>query len=165
MARELPQISFEFSDKPEETPKEFLSGSPVPQPPKAKGRGGRRSLKEGEGDAESPEVPPDDILFGKLYWSISEVAAMFKVNTSLIRSWEIEFDILNPRKNRKGDRFFRPVDVKNIELIYDLIRRRKYTIEGAKEHLRRNQKAKDFHTMVQSLQKIRSFLLEVKANL
>lgn len=169
MSKPLPQITFEFSDeqkKTEEAPKEFLSGSVVPQAePKTKASRGRRSLKELEAEVENVEIPPDEVLFAKLYWSIREVAAMFKVNTSLIRSWENEFDILTPRKNRKGDRFFRPVDVKNIQLIHDLIRRRKFTIEGAKDYLKRNNQAKDKHAMVQSLQKIRSFLLEVKANL
>ena len=90
---------------------------------------------------------------------------MFKENQSLIRYWETEFDILQPRKNRKGDRFFRPVDVKNLVLIYDLLRRRKFTIEGAKEYLKKNKKAEEKFKMIQSLQKIKSFLLELKASL
>jgi DNA-binding transcriptional MerR regulator len=90
---------------------------------------------------------------------------MFKVNVSLIRSWENEFDILEPRKNRKGDRFFKPTDIKNLVLIHDLVRRRKFTLEGAKEFLKKNKKAKEKHEMIQSLQKIRGFLLELKANL
>jgi DNA-binding transcriptional MerR regulator len=93
------------------------------------------------------------------------VAAMFRENQSLIRYWETEFDILEPRKNRKGDRFFRPVDIKNLVLIYDLLRRRKFTIEGAKEYLKKNKKAEEKFVMIQSLEKIKGFLLELKASL
>jgi Predicted transcriptional regulators len=90
---------------------------------------------------------------------------MFRENQSLIRYWETEFDILQPRKNRKGDRFFRPVDVKNLVLIYDLLRRRKFTIEGAKDYLKKNKKAEEQFAMIQSLEKIKSFLLELKAHI
>ena len=100
----------------------------------------------------------------KLY-SIGEVATMFRENQSLIRYWETEFDILQPRKNRKGDRFFRPVDIKNLVLIYDLLRRRKFTIEGAKDYLKKNKKAEEKFAVIQSLQKLKGFLLELKANL
>ena len=162
MAKELPQILFDFFPE-EEQPKEFLSGQPVP-PPKQKGTRGRRKLKETEPE-EPIEIPEDETLFKKAYYGIGEVAEMFKVNISLIRHWEKEFDILQPRKNRKGDRFFRPVDIKNLVLIHDLVRRRKFTLEGAKEFLKKNQKAREKHEVIQSLQKIRGFLLELKANL
>jgi len=126
---------------------------------------GRRSLKQMGINADLIQIPEDDILFEKQYYSIGEVAVMFKENQSLIRYWETEFDILQPRKNRKGDRFFRPVDVKNLVLIYDLLRRRKFTIEGAKEYLKKNKKAEEKFKMIQSLEKIKSFLLELKASL
>ena len=90
---------------------------------------------------------------------------MFKVNTSLIRYWENEFDIIEPRKNRKGDRFFKPSDVKNLQLIHDLLRRRKFTIEGAKDYLKKNKQAQAKFEMIQSMQKLRAFLFELKANL
>ena len=90
---------------------------------------------------------------------------MFRENQSLIRYWETEFDILQPRKNRKGDRFFRPIDIKNLVLIYDLLRRRKFTIEGAKDYLKKNKKAEEKFVMMQSLEKIKGFLLELKANM
>ena len=90
---------------------------------------------------------------------------MFRENQSLIRYWETEFDILKPRKNRKGDRFFRPVDIKNLVMIYDLLRRRKFTIEGAKDFLKNNKKAEEKFGMIQSLEKMKGFLLELKANL
>jgi DNA-binding transcriptional MerR regulator len=90
---------------------------------------------------------------------------MFKVNASLIRYWENEFDILQPKKNAKGDRHFRPEDVKNLKLIHHLLRERKYTIEGAKEFLKNNKTAAEKFEMIKSLQKLKSFLLELKASL
>ena len=126
---------------------------------------GRRSLKEIGIKADLIEIPGDDILFQKQYYAIGEVAIMFKENQSLIRYWETEFDILQPRKNRKGDRFFRPVDIKNLVLIYDLLRRRKFTIEGAKDYLKKNKKAEEKFALIQSLEKIKVFLLELKASI
>jgi DNA-binding transcriptional MerR regulator len=111
-------------------------------------------------------VPDDDELYEKQYYPISTVAAWFNVNTSLLRYWENEFDILRPRKNKKGDRLFRPEDIKNLQVIYHLLRQRKFTIEGAKEYLKGNKKKADTHTqLVYSLTRLRSFLLELKANL
>ena len=126
---------------------------------------GRLSLKEVHLNADLIQIPPDEILFQKQYYSIGEVSKWFRVNQSLIRYWETEFDILEPRKNRKGDRFFRPIDVKNLVLIHDLLRRRKFTIEGAKEFLKKNKKADEKFAMIQSLEKIKSFLNELKASL
>ncbi|PWU02065.1 MAG: transcriptional regulator [Bacteroidetes bacterium] len=117
-------------------------------------------------EADFIDIPEDDILFSKQYYGIGEVAAMFGVNNSLVRYWDTEFDILNPRKNRKGDRLFRPEDIKNLHLIFHLLRQRKYTIEGAKEFLKRNQaRAQQEFELVKRLQKIKSFLLEIKAGL
>jgi DNA-binding transcriptional MerR regulator len=138
--------------------------SPV-SPKRISSTRGRKSLKETSVTADLIQVPDDEVLFAKQYYSIGEVATMFKENQSLIRYWETEFDILQPRKNKKGDRFFRPVDIKNLVLIYDLLRRRKFTIEGAKDFLKRNKKAEDKFAMIQSLEKIKSFLLELRSNL
>ena len=90
---------------------------------------------------------------------------MFKVNQSLLRYWETEFDILQPRKNKKGDRHFRPADIKNLQLIYHLLRQKKYTIEGAREFLRKNKKAAERFEIIERLQQIKGFLLEWKAQL
>src|SRR5215210_734152 len=114
---------------------------------------GRRPLKELEQEASLVELPDDETLFKKQYYSIGEVAKMFSVNTSLIRTWENEFDILEPRKNRKGDRHFRPIDIKNLLIIHDLIRLKKYTLEGAKDYMKKNKKAAERFAMVQSLKK------------
>ena len=111
------------------------------------------------------EIPEDEILFKKTYYSIGDVSKMFNENASLIRYWENEFDILKPKKNAKGDRFFRPEDVKNLKLIHHLLRERKYTIEGAKEFLKNNKTAAEKFEMIRSLQKLKSFLNELKASL
>lgn len=137
----------------------------IVRPKKPVSTRGRRSLKDISIHADMIEVPDDEVLFQKQYYSIGEVATMFKENQSLIRYWETEFDILQPRKNKKGDRFFRPIDIKNLVLIYDLLRRRKFTIEGAKDYLKQNKKAEEKFEMIQSLEKIKSFLLQLKANL
>lgn len=131
-----------------------------------KGKRGRKSLKEMNAELEMIEIPPDEILFKKQYYSIGEVSAMFHLNASLLRYWETEFDIIKPRKNRKGDRHFRPEDIKNLQLIHHLLRQRKYTIEGAKEYLKKNKsKAQQNFELIQRLEKLKSFLLQLKAGL
>lgn len=126
---------------------------------------GRMSLKDMDAGVDLIEIPEDEILFQKMYYSIGTVADMFKVNQSLLRFWENEFDILKPKKNGKGDRLFRPEDVKNLKLIYHLLRERKYTLEGAKDFLKHNKKAEQRFTMIESLKKMKGFLNELKANL
>jgi len=145
--------------------KEAIQPVVNPQPVKVKSTRGRKSLKTVEAEAELVNLPEDEALFSRQYYSIGEVAEMFRVNTSLIRFWENEFDILQPRKNRKGDRHFRPVDIKNLSLIYDLLRRRKLTMEGAKDFLKKNKHGQEHYEMIESLRKIRGFLLELKASL
>ncbi len=111
------------------------------------------------------DIPEDEILYSKQYYPIGEVAAMFRVNISLIRFWENEFDILKPRKNRKGDRFFRPDDVKNLKLIYFLLKERKYTISGAKSFIKSGKKVNERFEAIESLKNIRVMLLELKSGL
>jgi DNA-binding transcriptional MerR regulator len=134
-----------------------------PMPPKS--TRGRKSLKTLSGEVDLINIPDDELLFQRQYYAIGEVAEMFHVNASLLRYWETEFDILQPRKNRKGDRHFRPIDIKNLQLIHDLLRRRKLTIEGAKDFLKKNRKSQERFDLIQSLQKIKGFLLEIKASL
>jgi DNA-binding transcriptional MerR regulator len=134
--------------------------------PKAvKSKRGRKSLKQVSAEADLIEIPADDVLFSKQYYTMGEVSEMFRVNQSLLRFWETEFDILQPRKNKKGDRYFRPVDIKNLHLIYHLLRQRKYTIEGAKDFLKKNKKAEERFEAIQRLQEIRAFLQEWKGHL
>lgn len=156
------QINFEFADDSES---KTQSKKLIIQQIAPKSRRGRKSLKEYNSIENTPEVPEDDLLFQKQYYSIGDVAAMFKENTSLIRYWEKEFDVLKPKKNKKGDRFFRPEDIKNLKMIYHLLRERKYTIEGAKDFLKNNKAAGEKHEMIESLNKIKLFLLELKNNL
>ncbi len=132
---------------------------------KIKSTRGRKSIKEMSMEADLPEIPEDEILFAKQYYGIGEVASMFKVNTSLLRYWESEFDVLKPRKNGKGDRFFRPDDVKNLQVIHHLLRQKKFTIEGAKDYLKNNKKSKEKFEMVRQLEQLKRFLLEMKAGL
>ncbi len=102
----------------------------------------------------------------KLYYSISEVAELFEVNQSLIRFWEKEFDILTPKKNKKGNRMFTPKDIENLKLIYHLVKERGYTLQGARDKLRDNRD--DVLNKVEilaTLQRMRNFLTEMKQNL
>lgn len=130
---------------------------------KKRSGGGRRSLKEKTKHETS--VPPDEVLFQKRYYSIGTVAKMFGEKISMIRYWENEFSVLKPKKNTKGDRYFRPEDVKILQLIHDLIRNRKFTIEGAKDFLKNSESAMEKFDMIQSLEKIKTFLLQIKNNL
>lgn len=102
----------------------------------------------------------------KLYYSIGEVARIFNVNTSLVRFWEKEFEILNPKKNKKGNRLFTAKDLENLKLIYHLVKERGFTLQGAKNKLKNNtQDTLDKVKIVDSLKKIKSFLEEIKAEL
>ncbi len=149
----------------EATPKVEPAPAQKPAVKTGPSKRGRKSLKQANAEADLIEIPADEVLFGKQYYTMGEVSAMFKVNQSLLRYWETEFDILQPRKNKKGDRYFRPVDIKNLHLIYHLLRQKKYTIEGAKDFLRNNKKAREKFEVIERLQQIRNFLLEWKGQL
>ncbi|HBC04762.1 MAG: transcriptional regulator [Aequorivita sp.] len=102
----------------------------------------------------------------KLYYGIGEVAEAFGVNTSLIRFWEKEFDVLKPKKNAKGNRKFTPQDIKNLELIYHLVKERGFTLEGAKIHLKENkQKTLDQFEIIRKLESVKAELLKIKEQL
>ncbi|MRT16700.1 MerR family transcriptional regulator [Vitellibacter sp. q18] len=102
----------------------------------------------------------------KLYYGIGEVAEAFGVNTSLIRFWEKEFDVLKPKKNAKGNRKFTPQDIKNLELIYYLVKERGFTLEGAKIHLKENkQKTLDRFEIIRKLEGVKAELLKIKEQL
>jgi DNA-binding transcriptional MerR regulator len=110
-------------------------------------------------------IPADEVLNEKLYYPISEVANMFKVNISLLRFWEKEFDILKPRKNRKGDRLFRPEDIRNLKMIHFLLKEKGYTIKGAKAFIKKGKKADVKFEAIESLKKLRAMLIELKSGL
>jgi DNA-binding transcriptional MerR regulator len=102
----------------------------------------------------------------KRYYSIGELASAFDVNTSLIRFWDKEFDILKPKKNAKGNRMFTPEDVKNLQLIYHLVKERGFTLEGAKTHLKEGQKKTlDKFEIIAKLETIKSQLTNIKNQL
>ncbi|MBF4473443.1 MerR family transcriptional regulator [Flavobacterium sp. HJJ] len=107
------------------------------------------------------ELPKD-----KRYYSIGEVAKAFGVNASLIRFWDGEFDILKPKKNAKGNRMFTPEDIKNLKLIYHLVKERGFTLEGAKTHLKEGQKkTMDKFEIISKLETIKTQLISIKNEL
>jgi DNA-binding transcriptional MerR regulator len=107
------------------------------------------------------ELSPD-----KRYYSIGELAKAFNVNASLIRFWDKEFDILKPKKNAKGNRMFTPEDVKNLQLIYHLVKERGFTLEGAKTHLKEGQKKTlDKFEIINKLEAVKAQLLSIKNGL
>ena len=99
----------------------------------------------------------------KLYYSIGEVAEIFNVAPSLIRFWESEFEIIKPKKNRKGNRQFTREDIDNVRTIYHLVKEKGFTLQGAKEMLKNDSQAvRDKMDMIASLRKVRSFLAELR---
>ena len=102
----------------------------------------------------------------KLYFTIGKVAKLFNVNTSHIRFWEKEFDIIKPQKNKKGNRIFTKEDVDNFYTIFHLVKERGFTLEGAKQKLKLNKEDTINNIeIVKSLNKVREFLLEFKKEL
>jgi DNA-binding transcriptional MerR regulator len=102
----------------------------------------------------------------KRYYGIGEVAKAFGVNTSLIRFWEKEFDALKPKKNAKGNRKFTPQDIRNLQLIYHLVKERGFTLEGAKTHLKEEkQKTLSNFDIIQKLERVKSELVKIKDQL
>lgn len=184
-------LNFGFEPAPQEPPKKAVEMPVIVimqdekqvsfEPPKKRGRKkrekkwepvnpgkrGRKSFKEIAAQVDLIEIPEDEILFQKQYYSMGDVCDMFKMNQSHIRIWTREFEkYFGLKKNKKGDRFFRPEDVKTVHLIYHLLRQRKYTMDGAKEYMRQKKgKVEEQFNVVQSMQKLKSFLLELKANL
>ncbi|MCB0509745.1 MAG: MerR family transcriptional regulator [Chitinophagales bacterium] len=111
-------------------------------------------------------MPYKEFKVEKLYYPIGEVAEMFEVSTSLIRYWEKEFDILKPRKNRKGNRLFTKVDIENLKLIFHLVKEKGYTLDGAKAKLKgEKDSVQNNQKIIESLQNIRNFLVQVKDDL
>jgi len=99
----------------------------------------------------------------KVYFTIGEVAEEFNVATSLIRFWESEFDLLNPKKNKKGNRQFTKSDIQKLRLIYHLVKERGFTLQGAKEMLKNNpEELQGKIDMIASLEKVKSFLINLK---
>lgn len=85
-------------------------------------------------------MPYKEVEISKMYYTIGEVSEMFGLNASLIRFWEKEFDVLKPKKNKKGNRLFTPEDIEHLKVIYNLLKEQGLTIEGAKKYLKENKK-------------------------
>ncbi|MBA3649074.1 MAG: MerR family transcriptional regulator [Chitinophagales bacterium] len=108
-------------------------------------------------------VRPDDYYPEKQYYAIGEVAKMLNLSVSNLRFWEKEFEILRPKKNAKGDRFFTKKDLEYLKLIHHLLKEKGYTIDGARKKLMQNQDlVTDRVAVLDSLKKIRSFLVTLK---
>ena len=105
-------------------------------------------------------------LSDKRYYKIGEVAKAFGVNASLIRFWDKEFDVLKPKKNNKGNRLFTQEDVKNLQLIYHLVKEKGFTLDGAKNKLKENpEKVINNHNIIARLQAVRAELTTIKNQL
>lgn len=108
--------------------------------------------------------PKETLL--KRYYTISEVASMFGVSTSLIRFWETEFEVLKPHKNAKGDRRFTPENIEQIKKVYHLVKERGFTLQGAKQELRqRHEEGKKKTDVLESLRNLRNQLEALKSQL
>jgi DNA-binding transcriptional MerR regulator len=102
----------------------------------------------------------------KVYYSIGEVSSMFNVNTSLIRFWEKEFDVLKPKKNNKGNRLFTERDVTYLHMIYHLVKEKGYTLQGAKDELKNNhQEVETKVALLATLQHVKNFLTGLDSEL
>lgn len=111
-------------------------------------------------------MPYKERDISKLYYTMGEVTQMFDVNASQIRFYEKEFDILQPKKNKKGNRLFTPEDVENLKIIFNLVKERGYTLQGAKDFLKSNKtEIKENQKVIDSLERLKQFLLEVKEQL
>jgi DNA-binding transcriptional MerR regulator len=111
-------------------------------------------------------MPYKEREISKMYYTMGEVAILFDVNQSLIRFYEKEFDILQPKKNKKGNRYFTPEDIENLRIIFHLTRDKGYTLTGAKEYLKNNMAdTKDSTRVIASLENLKKFLIEVRDQL
>ena len=111
-------------------------------------------------------MPYKEREINKLYYTMGEVTTMFGVNASQIRFYEREFDIIQPKKNKKGNRLFTPQDIANLKIIFNLVKDKGYTLQGAREYLRTNKnEAQENQRVIDSLQRLKAFLLEVRDSL
>jgi DNA-binding transcriptional MerR regulator len=101
----------------------------------------------------------------KLYYSIGEVADMFEVNASLIRFWEKEFPQLQPRKNNRGNRVYSKKDLELFRKIHFLVKEKGFTLEGAKNALRKKVEEDESEFIRYRLVKVREELLSIMSGL
>jgi DNA-binding transcriptional MerR regulator len=102
----------------------------------------------------------------KLYYAIGEVAEMLSVPVSTVRFWENEFEILKPMKNKKGNRLFTQADVRNLRIIHHLLKEEGMTLDGARKKLSGKWDETEYKFEIgESLQRIKSILLEIRDNI
>lgn len=142
----------------------FLEIKPE-SPEKPKSGRGRKATRDLPANADQVIIPEDPILFSKPFYGIGEVAAMFRITTSQIRYWESEFDNLEPRKNAKGETFYRPEDIKSLQDIHDLLRNKKLSVEAARARLRKTDTSHQKQEVIRQLEQLKRFLQEMKADL
>lgn len=132
-----------FDEEPLEIPKETPEKKP------------RAPRKETKAEIASEKTEPKATVSkqskedaaGKNYYAIGEIAKMFKVRTSHIRFWTIQF-ALKMRTNRKGDRLYTPENIEQLKLIHHLVKVQGFTIAGAKAKMKELK-----HTNMEELQK------------
>ncbi|HIY75367.1 MAG TPA: MerR family transcriptional regulator [Candidatus Sphingobacterium stercorigallinarum] len=111
-------------------------------------------------------MPYKEREINKLYYTMGEVTEMFDVNASQIRFYEREFDILQPKKNKKGNRLFTQNDIANLKVIFNLVKDKGYTLQGARDFLKNNKnEARENQRIIDSLENLKKFLLEVRDSL
>jgi len=102
----------------------------------------------------------------KRYYRIGEVAKAFNVNASLIRFWDKEFDVIKPKKNNKGNRMFTTEDIKNLQMIYHLVKEKGFTLDGARKKLKSNpEKIEGNYAIISRLETIKGELIKIKNQL
>jgi DNA-binding transcriptional MerR regulator len=107
-------------------------------------------------------MPYKEREINKMYYTMGEVTEMFRVNASQIRFYEKEFTVLQPKKNKKGNRLFTPEDIENLKMIFHLVDEKGFTLKGAKEHLKNNgAEVKENQRIIASLEKLKDFLLKL----
>ncbi len=107
-------------------------------------------------------MPYKEREINKMYYTMGEVTEMFNVNASQIRFYEKEFEILKPKKNKKGNRLFTPEDIENLKIIFHLVDDKGFTLKGAKEHMKNNGgEVKENQKIIDSLEKLKGFLLKL----
>ena len=111
-------------------------------------------------------MPYKEYNINKLYYTMGEVTNLFGVNASQIRFYEREFEIIQPKKNKKGNRLFTPEDVDNLKIIFHLIKEKGFTLQGAKDFLKNNKEGvSENQKIIDSLLRIKQFLIEVREQL
>lgn len=111
-------------------------------------------------------MPYKERDINKMYYTMGEVTEMFNVNASQIRFYEKEFDILQPKKNKKGNRLFTPEDIENLKIIFNLVDEKGFTLKGAKDYLKSNKSGiKENQKIIDSLEKLKGFLVNLAQEL